>query len=261
MISDIDAVQWLKALPDGIADCMLVDPAYASLEKHRSIGTTTRLKNSKASSNAWFDVVPNSYFPEFFAESYRVLRRGSHAYVMCDDETSDVIKPMAIAAGFKYWKRLIWDKLAIGMGYHYRSRREFVLFFEKGKRKLNDLSIPDVLDYKRVWGGYPTEKPVDLCRLLIEQSTQPGEIVIDPFCGSGSSGVGAVLCGRTFLGNDKCTEAARVASQRIAAARPDGLSEIEAFRARRGISAAFDLDRECSACGHVECVPDAGGES
>ncbi|WP_425335928.1 DNA methyltransferase, partial [Vibrio cholerae] len=61
------------------------------------------------------------------------------------------------------------------------ARYEFILFFEKGKRKLNDLSVPDVLEYKRVWKGYPTEKPVELLEVLIRQSSSENEIVADSF--------------------------------------------------------------------------------
>ncbi|WP_366944968.1 hypothetical protein, partial [uncultured Bradyrhizobium sp.] len=46
-------------------------------------------------------------------------------------------KPFGEQAGFKFWKPIVWDKVQIGMGYHYRCRYEFVLFFEKGKRRLN----------------------------------------------------------------------------------------------------------------------------
>jgi DNA modification methylase len=53
-----------------------------------------------------------------------------------------IVKPIAEKMGFKFWKPIIWDKVKIGMGYHYRSRYENILFFEKYKRKLNDLSIP-----------------------------------------------------------------------------------------------------------------------
>ena len=52
-----------------------------------------------------------------------------------------VAKPEAERAGFRFWKPLVWDKKTIGMGYHYRARYEFILFFEKGKRRLNDLGI------------------------------------------------------------------------------------------------------------------------
>ena len=82
-------------------------------------------------------------------------------------------KPAAEAAGFKFWKPLVWDKCAIGMGYHYRARYEFILFFEKGKRKLNNLSIPaPSCAHKRIHNGYPTQKPTELLEVLIEQSTQ-----------------------------------------------------------------------------------------
>ena len=59
--------------------------------------------------------------------------------------TMFVAKPEAERAGFKFWKPLVWDKRTIGMGYHYRARCEFILFFEKGKRRLNDLGVADVL--------------------------------------------------------------------------------------------------------------------
>lgn len=46
-----------------------------------------------------------------------------------------VIKPLAEKMGFQVSEPIVWDKVAIGMGYHYRARYEFILFFEKGKRK------------------------------------------------------------------------------------------------------------------------------
>ena len=59
-----------------------------------------------------------------------------------------VAKPVGEAAGFKFWKPLVWDKCTIGMGYHYRARYECILFFEKGKRKLNDLGIADIIEHR-----------------------------------------------------------------------------------------------------------------
>lgn len=123
---------------------------------------------------------------------------------------------MAEAAGFKFWKPIVWDKKRIGMGYHYRSRYELILFFEKGKRKLNDLGISDIIECPRVFSGYPAEKPVEVSEVLVKQSTQPGELVIDPFMGSGSAGVAAVGLGRNFAGSDVCEEAVAVARHRLA---------------------------------------------
>lgn len=210
-----DAVEWLRTLADGSVDLVITDPPYESLEKHRKIGTTTRLKNSKASSNKWFSIFPNSRFPELFREVYRVLRKNSHFYLFCDATTMFVAKPLAEEAGFRFWKPLIWDKVRIGMGYHYRARYECILFFEKGKRKLTDLGQADIITAPRIYRGYPAEKPVSVSEILVRQSSQPGELVIDPFMGSGSAGLAAVGLNRRFQGNDICEEAIEISEQRL----------------------------------------------
>jgi DNA modification methylase len=386
-----DAVAWLRTLPAGSVDLVVTDPPYESLEKHRAIGTTTRLKHSKASSNDWFSIFPNARFPELFAEVYRVLKKDTHFYLYCDPETMFVAKPMAEAAGFKFWKPIIWDKCLgpdtlvwtsrgvvkiaeivvgdrvalpdggttavratrrtrspsvrlqfsdgtsviasrdhrfqradgtlvearemrvgdavrtrpvredvlavvkryvvglvesfrpalqpayasaglrremttresvgvgssrslpmsvvaidelgmqdlvdisiahrdelfllangvvthncnIGMGYHYRARYECILFFEKGKRKLNNLGVADILEAPRINGGYPAEKPPAISETLITQSTEAGQLVIDPFMGSGSVGFAAISKGRNFLGNDLCKEAVDITRSRL----------------------------------------------
>jgi site-specific DNA-methyltransferase (adenine-specific) len=196
-------------------DLLITDPAYESLEKHRAVGTTTRLKHSKSSSNDWFAVFPNARFGELFAEVFRVLKRNTHFYLFCDAETMFIAKPEAERAGFRFWKPLVWDKRTIGMGYHYRARYEFVLFFEKGKRRLNDLGIADVISVPRIHGGYPAEKPPEVSAVLVNQSSQPGDVVADPFMGSGSVGVAAAKLGRRFLGNDLNPEAVRLAAERL----------------------------------------------
>ncbi len=210
-----DAVEWLRELRSESVDLIVTDPPYESLEKHRAVGTTTRLKHSKASSNDWFRIFPNERFPELFREVFRVLKKDRHFYLFCDQETMFMAKPLAEAQGFRFWKPLVWDKRKIGMGYHYRSRYEFVLFFEKGKRRLNNLGQPDVIECDRIRGGYPTEKPAKVNQILIEQSTQPGELVVDPFMGSASAGEAALSSGRRFLGNDVLDQAVEGARMRL----------------------------------------------
>jgi site-specific DNA-methyltransferase (adenine-specific) len=211
----LDAVDWLRAQPADSIDLLVTDPAYESLEKHRAIGTTTRLKHSKASSNNWFSVFPNSRFPELFCEAFRVLKRNTHFYLFCDAETMFIAKPEAERAGFKFWKPLVWDKKTIGMGYHYRARYEFILFFEKGKRRLNNLGVPDVISVPRIHRGYPAEKPPAVSEILIEQSSSRGDLVADPFMGSGSVGVAALRTGRRFCGTDLNAEAVQLTASRL----------------------------------------------
>jgi len=195
-LAEMDAVTWLKQLPPESVDLIVTDPAYESLEEHRAVGTTTRLTND------WFEIFPNARFPELFAAAFRALKPNTHLYLMCDQKTAFVVKPMGEAAGFKFWKPLVWEKQSMGMGYHYRARYEFVMFFEKGKRNLNDFGICDVLSIPKIRNGYPTEKPVALSELLIGQSTEVGEIVADPFMGSGSVGVASLQQKRRFVGTD-----------------------------------------------------------
>lgn len=212
-----DAVEWLLSLEPGSIDLGITDPAYESLEKHRAKGTTTRLSMSAASSNEWFPIFRNWRFPELFKAFYRALRRDAHLYLMCDQETMFAVKPAGEAAGFRFWKALVWDKGKIGMGYHYRARHEVILFFEKGERRLNDLGVPDVLAFDRVLNGYPTEKPPDLLRVLVRQSSEPGELVVDPFVGAGPTAEAALSLGRRFAG---CDVQPRAVELTLARARP-----------------------------------------
>ena len=233
-----DAVDWLKSLKDESLDLLITDPPYESLEKHRAVGTTTRLKQSKSSSNVWFDIFPNQRFPELFTEVYRVLKKHRHFYLFCDAETMFIAKPLAEAAGFKFWKPLIWDKQKIGMGYHYRARHEYILFFEKGKRRLNNLGIPDVLAFDRIRGGYPTEKPSALLEVLIKQSTEAGELIADPFMGSGSAAVAALANGRQFIGADINPESHELTHTRLTAIGGNANQELKDSHSK--LSPLFD---------------------
>ena len=158
--------------------------------------------------------------PELLRETYRVLKPDRHFYLFCDEVTADVIKAQQAmvrlptgarkcSSGFTYWKEIIWAKTTLdgskirgGTGYHYRASCERILFFEKGKRVLNDLGIPDVLMAPRPGVPGPAVKPGAIVRTLISQSTQPGELVVDPFCGSGVAGVEARGLQRRFLLGD-----------------------------------------------------------
>jgi site-specific DNA-methyltransferase (adenine-specific) len=214
-LSNLDVIDCLRALPDASVDLFITDPAYESLEKHRAVGTTTRLKCSDASSNEWFAIFPNARFRVLFQEAWRVLKPDTHLYLFVDAETMFVAKPIAEEVGFRFWKPIVWDKCRIGMGYHYRARYEFVLFFEKGARRLNDLGISDIIAAPRIHRGYPTEKPPEVADVLIRNSSQPGGLVIDPFMGSGSTGVAAMRSGRRFLGNDVAAMALSIARPRL----------------------------------------------
>jgi site-specific DNA-methyltransferase (adenine-specific) len=226
-----DCVDVLRQFPESIIDLTIFDAAYQSLERHRAVGTTTRLKQSKSSSNAWFATFPNNRFGELFDQLHRAHRRDTHCYAFTDNETEHVMltgrnpflgeAPVrsAIDAGWRPWPSMVWVKtrggtlprldvendltegdIRSGMGYHWRRAAERIVFLEKGKRKLNNLGWPNVLIGPRAGRGqFPTEKPQSVVERLILNSSNEGDLVLDCFAGSGVVGRAAAELGRRVI--------------------------------------------------------------
>lgn len=208
----------------GGPDLILTDPPYWTLNRWRSVGTTTRLgghrDEAKRDEGEWFATIDHDDLWELMCDMQQTLKRDRHAYLMCDGQTLPYVlgyatHPMEGQPAWDYCKPLVWDKVNQGMGYHWRCRHEFVVMLDKGRRRLNDLSAPDILTHKMIRGGYPTEKPVSLMRQLIENSTQPGELVCDPFSGSGSVAVACQQTERRFIGGDVSDKAVAYALGRL----------------------------------------------
>jgi site-specific DNA-methyltransferase (adenine-specific) len=253
-IHQLDAEAFLCGLPPESIDLTVTDPAYESLERHRSKGTTTRLAQSKSSSNDWFGVVSNERLWPILEALYRAHKPMTHAYIICDDPTAEVVRHAARDAGWWVWKSLTWCKVKsgacvdgkspaeacqrsvrIGMGYHWRTSTERIVMLEKrtkpqvsqaqwtvrkdptGKgRKLNRLGWPDIIFAPRAGGDYPTQKPQELLEPLVLNSSAEREVVCDPFAGSGSTGIAAKVARRRWVLND-------IANKSIAAMRAAGL--------------------------------------
>jgi site-specific DNA-methyltransferase (adenine-specific) len=71
-----------------------------------------------------------------------------------------------------------------------------------GKQMRSVWSIPTTPRREKLEGKHPTQKPLELMKRLIASCTNPGDVVLDPFCGSGSTGVAALSLGRSFIGID-----------------------------------------------------------
>lgn len=192
-------------------DLIITDPPYWTLNKWRNIGTTTRLgghrDESKRKEDSWFKTIGPEDLWELLNLMWRVLKQNTHAYVFCDHATLRFVLSYADDMNWSKVKPLVWDKVNQGMGYTYRCRYEFIVFLQKGKRKLNDLGIPDILRVKKIVNGYPTEKPIPLLEILIKQSSKERELVCDPFFGSGSTFVACKNQGRRYIGTDINTKA------------------------------------------------------
>ena len=102
------------------------------------------------------------------------------------------------------------------MGYHFRSRHEFIVLLDKGKnKKPKDLGLPDIITIPMIKGGYPTEKPIELPEFFIKQYTEVGDTVFDGFMGSGSTLVAAKIQDRKAIGIDISPEAYKITNERL----------------------------------------------
>jgi len=216
-LEKMDWSEFLAKQTEESVDLVITDMPYWTLNKWREMGTTTRLggHRDKDKRTGWFETIDVDDLWEIMNEIYRVLKNNCHAYIFCDAETLRYVLSYGDDMEWRKVKPLIWDKVNQGMGYTYRCRHEFIVFLEKGKRKLNDLSIPDILTVKKIINGYPTEKPVPLMEILIKQSSFENELVCDPFFGSGSVGVACQNLGRQFVGNDKSEKAHEYINNRV----------------------------------------------
>ncbi len=202
-----DTLFAMKEIVSNSIDLIFTDPPYWTLNKWREIGTTTRLggnkKEESRDEDKWFDTIDEEYLFHFMCECFRVLKKDRHALIMCDGQTLKWVLGYAEEANFNYYKPLVWDKVSQGMGYHFRSRHEYVVLLDKGKnRKPKNLGLPDIITIPMIKGGYPTEKPMELSKLFIEQYTEEGETILDPFMGSGSTGIASRILNRNFIGID-----------------------------------------------------------
>lgn len=210
----------MRGLPTFSVDCVVTDPAYWTLDKHRKTGTTTRLGGNQypEKRSGWFETINDAQLASLIHESWNLLKNNCHAYIMSDGQTLGWILSMVSGRGDEWsnCKPIVWDKVNIGMGYHYRCQHEFFVMLDKGKnRRLNSLSTPDIWRVPMVRGGYPTEKPVALMEIPICHSTNEGETVLDPFMGGGSVLVAAERRGRKAIGIDKSEAACELAAKRL----------------------------------------------
>ena len=217
-----DAIEFMKTLEDESVDLIVTDPPYKTTARGNPGNTGGMLKSKIFMQGKVFkhnNVKPIEYFPEF----YRLLKDGSHCYVMTNHVNLQEMLNTATKCGFHFTKCLIWNKGNKIMGHYYMSQFEYILFFRKGKgKRINKCGTPDILNVpnKKTKGKdgkniHDTEKPVELMKILIENSSQEGELVLDPFLGVGAVGIACKELGRDYIGVELDENYYNIACSRI----------------------------------------------
>lgn len=195
-----DSLEILPTLPAGSVDLLLTDPPYGV-----AFRSNVRIKKfDKIANDATFSPTWNKAWAQ---AAVRLLHDDSHIYSFCDDTTLGRWRDLFESIERVKLKRtLVWHKGGGGIGDlegDYAHETEFAVFAQVGRRSLNGKRESNVLKYSKVPPGqmvHPTEKPVDLLRYLILKSTEPGDVVLDPFSGSGSTLRAAKDLGRRAIG-------------------------------------------------------------
>lgn len=202
-----DAVEFMKTLEDESIDLIITDPPYKVTPKGcagNSGGMMTTKETMKGKIFKHNDIKPIDYIPEF----YRLLKDGSHCYIMTNHVNLQEMLNVATECGFHFIKSLVWNKGNKIMGRFYMSQFEYILFFRKGKgKKINKCGTADILNVpnkktkdENGKNLHDTEKPVELMKILVKNSSQVGELVLDPFVGVGATAIACKELDRQYIG-------------------------------------------------------------
>lgn len=217
-----DALEFMKTLRDESVDLIVTDPPY-KITSRGNTGNSGGMMQTKLSKQGRIfkhnDIKPIEYIPEF----YRLLKDGSHCYIMTNHVNLQEILNTATGCGFHFIKSLIWNKGNKIMGRFYMSQFEYILFFRKGKgKKINKCGTADILSIpnKKTKGEdgkniHDTEKPVELMKTLVVNSTQERELVLDPFMGVGATIIACKGLNRDYIGIELDTQYYNIACNRI----------------------------------------------
>lgn len=181
-----DCFQLLHELPDECVDLVLTDPPYGiDYQSNRRVARDKLPKFENDMDLSWVE--------GWVDQMYRVLKNDRHFYCFTRFDMYPIFY-QEIARRFKIKNCLIWAKNNHGSGDlngSYAPQYEMIIFAAKGSRHLNGSREGDVIPCDNVPSAHrhhATQKPVELLRQLIEKSTDPEDIVLDPFAGTGSTG-------------------------------------------------------------------------
>lgn len=202
-----DCLVALPAMDSGIADLFLSDPPYGISASGGGFSSRTVHHHNYNDTAANAKAIALA----ILTEGFRICKPRANLFMFCDIDLFPWLKETAANMGWTPFRRpMIWQKsesegMAPWGGQGPRITTEFIFYATKGQKGM--ISSPvDLLNVKRVSRSariHAAEKPIELLRKLIECTTLPGDLVIDPCCGSGSTMVACKELRRRGIGIEK----------------------------------------------------------
>lgn len=202
-------------MPDKSVDAVITDPPYF-LPQQSYVGTR---ENGYSKRHLGDMSVFDGYFGMFFDELGRILKIDGTTYVFCDAKSYPFFF-RSMYPHFKHVRTLVWDKLISYNGYTWRHQHELIAWGERYETERIPTGDGDVLHERGVLQddrNHPAEKPTALIRKLIAKHKY-GKY-LDPFMGSGSTGVACIEMGAGFEGMEIDPGYFAIAEKRIAEAQ------------------------------------------
>jgi DNA modification methylase len=199
-----DCIDVMTHMPWASVDFILTDPPYLVNYRDRS----GRSVANDANDGAWLKPA--------FRQMHRVLRPNSLAISFYGWNRVDTFMAAWREAGFSVVGHIVFRKRYGSNARFLSYRHESAYLLAKGRPSLPASPVPDVLDWQ--YSGnrlHPTQKPVQPLKTLIGAFTKPGGVVLDPFCGSGSTLVAARELDRRFIGIELDQDHHRTARSRL----------------------------------------------
>lgn len=216
----MEAADLLAILPDSSIDLILTDPPYGIGYK-----ASFRFTNGGDRRRAAISFGDDELQLDWIAIASQKLKPSGAVYVFTRWDVMHHTIMALEGAGLKMKQRIVWDKLHWTGGdlHYYGSQVEDILFAVKDRHHLNwtqregnvwRLTKLDTINHE---GNYdnPTQKPESLMRRIIERSSNPGELVVDPFMGTGTVPAAARILGRHYIGGDNSKAQFEIAEKRL----------------------------------------------
>lgn len=201
-IYNMDCMEGMMMIEDESIDLVVTDPPYKCISggKPKKKGQPSGiLSKNDGKIFDYNDIKPEMWIPEI----YRVLKQNTHCYIMTNTINLFNYLNICKTVGFKLHSILVWKKNNCTPSRWYMKNGEYILFLRKGKaKKINNVGSKMVHEFENIIRNkrHPTEKPVELMRMYIENSSNENDIVLDPFMGSGTTAVACKQLNRRFIG-------------------------------------------------------------
>lgn len=213
-----DCLEKMKLIEDGSVDLVLTDPPYVISTSGGGLYTQEDKQYVKE-----LEGMKDGFSEQVLDELCRVMKK-INIYFFCSQKQIIPLTDYFVTKKKCNWNLLTWHKTnpVPACGNKYLTDTEYILFFrEKGVKvygsfdtKFTYYVSPLNQKDKKLY-GHPTVKPQNILNNLVVNSSQEGEIVLDPFMGSGSTGVACVNTNRKFIGIELDDNYYNIARDRI----------------------------------------------